>query len=235
MARALARRHAAWAIVLAVAASLAIYWWPPLRPLAWPLLLGSTLAHELGHGLAAITVGGSFQALEMYADASGVASYRGAFSRGEIAWVAAVGLLGPPLVAAMLFVAGRTLRASHVLLALLAVLLAITAVLWAGNSFTLIYCAVLAGLLGACAIWAGPRLSQLICVFMAVQLGLASFTRADYLFTDIAETGQGGMLSDVGQIAAWGWGPYWLWGGVVAALSLIVLLWGAWRFLQALR
>ena len=43
-------------------------------PLARPLVLLATLMHELGHGLAALMLGGSFAQLQLWADGSGVAS-----------------------------------------------------------------------------------------------------------------------------------------------------------------
>lgn len=235
MSRELSRRHAWRAIALAIAVSMAVQWVPYLDLLGWPLLLGSTLAHELGHGLAAMALGGSFESIKLFPDGSGVAAYRAAFSDSQIAVVAASGLLGPPAAAWALLLSGRSLRASHVGLGALALLLAAVALIWADNWLTKIFCATLGLLLGATAVRGGPQFSQVLCVFMAVQLGLASFTRADYLFMPSARTGQGTMLSDVGQIADAWWLPYWFWGGLIAVLSLVFLLGGCWQFLRALR
>ena len=235
MARELRRRQAWIALGLAVGASLAVVWVPPLNALAWPLLLCSTLVHELGHGLAAMALGGHFDSLSLYADGSGVAEYRGAFGRSEVALVAMAGLIGPPFAAMLMLFAGRHQRASHLALGALGVGLAIAGLLWSGNTLTLVFCLVLAFLLLLVAIMGSPAVSQVMCVFVAVELTLASFTRADYLFTGAAETGQGVMLSDVGQIAEAWWLPYWFWGALVAVLSLGLLGLGIWRFLAALR
>jgi hypothetical protein len=231
---ALRRRHAIEALALTVLVSLLIAWWAPLRTLAWPVLLGSTLAHELGHGLTAALLGGNFMSLDMFGDGSGVATYRGVFGALDIALIAAGGLLGPPFAAMLLLMAGVALRPSHIALGALGGLLALAAVLWAGNFLTVVYCAVLSGILGVVAIYGGARLSQLVCVFIAVQLALASFTRSDYLFTAVARTGSGEMPSDVGQIAEALWLPYWFWGGSIALLSAVFVLVGCWRFLRAL-
>jgi hypothetical protein len=235
MARELRRRQAWVALALALAASLAVVWVPVLNVLAWPLLLCSTLVHELGHGLAALALGGHFDALSLYADGSGVAEYRGAFGRSEVALVALAGLIGPPFAAMLMLLAGRHQRASHLALGALGVGVAAAGLLWAGNTLTLVFCLSLAFLLLLVAILGSPAVSQVMCVFVAVELTLASFTRADYLFTDAADTGQGVMLSDVGQIAAAWWLPYWFWGGLVGVLSLALLGLGVWRFLAALR
>ena len=235
MSRLLARRQAWQSIALALGLTLALIWIPQLYWVGWPLLLGSTLAHELGHGLAALALGGRFESLDLYADGSGVAAYRAAFGRSEIALVAAAGLLGPPLASFLLFLSGRNSRSSHIGLGLLGSVLATVAVLWAANLLTVIYCAVLAAMLLLAAFFSSPRVCQVITVFMAVQLGLASFNRADYLFTESARTGQGVMLSDVGQIAAAWWLPYWVWGALLAAATGLLLIGGIWGFVRALR
>jgi len=235
MARELRRRQAWQALVVAIVITLAVQWVPYLQLLGWPLMLASTLAHELGHGFAAMAMGGRFESMELFADGSGVAAYRGAFGRSDIAVVAAAGLLGPPAAALGFFLAGRSSRASHAALGLLAIVLGVVALVWSGNMLTFAFCGILAALLAVVALYGTATISQMFCVFVAVQLALASFTRADYLFTAEAETGQGVMLSDVGQIAAAWLLPYWIWGGAIALLSVVLLVLGIWRFLAALR
>ena len=68
-------RNAFFAIATAVAFTLAIWLLPnPWSAyVSWPLLLFSTYAHEMGHGLAALLVGGTFSRFEMWANASGMA------------------------------------------------------------------------------------------------------------------------------------------------------------------
>ncbi len=228
------RRQASQALAVAIAATLALYWVPYLNLLAWPLLLLSTLVHELGHGFTALLLGGRFESMMMWPDGSGVAAYRGTFGSLALASIAAGGLIGPPLAALLLFLAGRRSRSAHIALGVFAVFLLLVAGLWAASAFTVLFCLVLAGALGLLAWKASPALSQIVCVFLAVQLALASFSRSDYLFTPIANTGAGSMPSDVGQIAQALWLPYWLWGGLIAALSLALLALGAWRFARAL-
>lgn len=235
MTQQLHRRGALWAIALAAAASLALAWVPGLEAVAWPLLLFSTLAHEAGHGLAALSTGAQFESLSLYLDGSGVAAYRGHFNAFERAYIAAGGLLGPPAAACLLLLAGRRSRPAHVALALLALFVGLLALLWAGTVFTLVFCLAWAALLGLLAWRGGLALCQVACVFLALQLALASFSRADYLFTASADTGQGRLPSDVGQIAAALWLPYWLWGGVIALLSLVLLAIGIVGLLRTLR
>ncbi len=229
------RRQASQALVVAIVATLVLYWVPYLNLLSWPLLMLSTLVHELGHGVTAILLGGRFERMTMWPDGSGVASYRGAFGSLAQASIAAGGLIGPPLAALLLFLAGRRSRSAHIGLGVFAAFLLLLTVLWAASIFTVMFCLVLAAVLGLLAWKASPAWSQMVCVFLAVQLSLASFSRADYLFTPVANTGGGRMPSDVSQIAEALWLPYWVWGGLIAILSFALLGLGAWRFARAIK
>ena len=71
------RRRARQALLWSVGLTLALYLIPFGQLLAYPLMLLSTLFHELGHGIAAVAVGGSFESLAIFADGSGVAQHAG--------------------------------------------------------------------------------------------------------------------------------------------------------------
>src|SRR5438045_690860 len=90
---------AVFALLAAAALTLLLYVVPVLHALAWPVILISTLVHELGHGLAALVCGGRFDTLNMWSDASGAASFSGAFSAPAQAFIAASGPLAPPVTA----------------------------------------------------------------------------------------------------------------------------------------
>lgn len=202
--------------------------------LQWPLLMLSSLAHELGHGLTALLLGGDFQRFVLWLDGSGLASYAGAFSAPGRAMISAGGLLGPPLAAFALMLAGRRSRSAHMALGLAAVFLLAVVLFWAASLFTAAFCLMLAIALALLAWRGSPASSQIACVFLALQLGLSVFSRADYLFTETALTSKGVMPSDVAQIASALWLPYWFWGALVALLSVALLALGAWRFLRSL-
>lgn len=234
---ALHRRPAFRALVIAVLLTLALHFTagvPAVRWLQWPLLLISTLAHELGHGLCARLLGAGFDSLVLWPNGSGVASYHGNFSALSIAAIAAAGLLGPPFTALVLMLAGRHSRAAHIALGACAAFLLLVTLLWAGSLFTVIVCVALAAIAGLVAWKGSPGVSQIACLFLAVQLSLSVFARGDYLFMRNAHTGAGVMPSDVSQIAQALLLPYWFWGGLIAALSLALLGFGAWRLLRAL-
>src|SRR3954469_19727839 len=91
-------------LLVSTAVTLVLYAIPYGRYIARPLLLLSTLAHELGHGLTALILGGRFQRLEMWASGAGAAHLDLAgFGRIRAGLTLAGGLVGPSVAAALCF------------------------------------------------------------------------------------------------------------------------------------
>lgn len=218
-------------LAVSAAATALLYFVPGGRVLAWPLVLVSTLVHELGHGLAAVLLGGHFYSLAIRADASGAAFWGGSFSRLGVAAVAAAGLVGPALAAFTLLAVGRTPRRARVLLACLGAGLVLVALLLVRNAFGWWFTSLLAA---SCLLvaWRAPRLSQGFVVFLAVQLALSVYSRSDYLFTRAAVGSAGIGPSDVAVMAAALFLPYWFWGALCGAISLLLLYAGARAFFR---
>ncbi len=214
-------------LLVSIGLTTLLYLVPYGRVVAYPLMLLSTLAHEMGHGISAVLLGGSFEQFQMWPDGSGKAELRVRDSALAQALVAAGGLVGPAVAAAIGFALGRTERGARVALYALAVLLALALLLVVRNIFGVVF--VVIGLAGCSfAAWkASGEIAQLLLVFLAVQLALSVFSRGDYLFAESAQTADGLMPSDVGQMAAALWLPYWFWGLVCGGLSAAVLLYGA--------
>lgn len=221
--------------VVSVVLTITIYSVPALRAVAWPLVLLSTLAHELGHGLTALFTGGEFRSFNLWADGSGVAVFAGSGGRLQNAAVSAGGLVGPAIAAALCLWLGSTPRGARGALGFLGVALLVMTVALVRNGFGLLF----VGAVGATALFvalrAPPPVVQGTLVFASVQLGLSVFSRADYLFTPVARTSAGDMPSDVAQIAEALFLPYWFWGGLCALFSIACLAGGMTAFLRATR
>ncbi len=228
----MARRRARRVLFISIALTAALYLIPFGFWVAYPLTLFSTLVHELGHGLTALATGGRFEHLNIYANASGVAhSASGAGDVGR-ALVSAGGLVGPALLAAVGFlVCGRERGATGFLLAL-ALGLATALALFVRNPFGIFYTVAVVLTLGWIVVRGSAHTRQIAAVFLSVQLALSVFSRGDYLFTDTAHTTAGIMPSDVAHMASALGGPYWLWGLVCGAFSVLVLWGGASLFLR---
>ncbi|WP_428265898.1 M50 family metallopeptidase [Haliangium sp.] len=220
-------------LVVSVVVTVLVYTVPYGHYVAYPLVLISTLVHELGHGLSALLMGGSFHQFEMFVDGSGVAQWSGQVSRLGRAFIAAGGLVGPAVAAAVCFACARRRNTARLCLGTIGVLLALAEVLVVRNGFGLAFVGILAALCLLIAFKAGPQLAQISLVFLAVQLALSVYSRGDYLFMKEAQTANGLMPSDSQHIAeALVIAPYWFWGGACAAFSIVVLLAGGWYFLR---
>jgi hypothetical protein len=228
-------RRASWLFALSVGLTVVLYVIPYGRIIGYPLILVSTVVHELGHGIAGWLVGGRFVAFRMYADGSGVAEVVGFDGRFARAFVSAGGLCGPAVMAAVGLLLARGPRAARVGLWTLGVSLALIDVLLVRSFFGLAFILALAAIAIAIA-WRGADwLAQLTLLFVSVQLALSVFSRGDYLFTDVARTGNGDFPSDVANMASALFLPYWFWGALCGLFSVAMLALGGWLFLRSLR
>lgn len=219
-------------LMLSIVVTVVLFYVPYV---GYPLMLLSTLAHEMGHGIAAIFVGGEFVQFEIFSDGSGVARHRGVSGRFGRAFVSAGGLCGPAVVAAAAFALGRKERHARIGLGVAGALLVVSLVLVVRNLFGWVF---VGGTAAAClliAIKAKPWVSQVAFVFVAVQLALSVFSRGDYLFMEYARTASGKMPSDVSQMSSALFLPYWFWGGLCGAFSIVVLFFGLKVFFSATR
>lgn len=222
--------RARWALVVSALVTVALYVVPHGRFVAYPLLLISTLVHELGHGVAAVLVGGKFISFKMWADGSGVALHTAPSGGAANAFIAAGGLCGPAVAAAvMIAMAPRTKWARYALGGFGAVL-ALALVLVVRNGFGVAFTGILAALTLLIAIRGSAQLAQGTLLFLAVQLALSVYSRGDYLFMKSADTEMGIMPSDSQHMAEAMGGSYWFWGGMCALFSAAMLAGGAYAF-----
>lgn len=224
--------RARWFLLGAVLVTGALYTMPYGWYVAYPLVLLSTYVHEIAHGVAAALAGGQFDSLVIHADGSGLASISGNSGRFAIAFVAGAGLVGPAAGgAAFLMLASRP-KLARVGLGLFA-LLSVVALIWVvRNAFGWFFVGLLTAGCGAAA-WRGTaQIAQAVVAFLGVQLALSVFSRANYLFTEVATTDSGNHPSDVANMAEALWLPYWFWGGLCALLSVAALAAGCWVFLS---
>jgi hypothetical protein len=223
------------ALLATIGVTVLLYAVPQLHFVAYPLILIGTLVHELGHGVAAVLVGGTFHSLHVFADGSGVTGWghqAGEVGRVGRAFVAAGGLIGPAVAAALLFLLARRPGRARWALAAIGVALALTLLLVVRGGFGFALVGILSVVCLALALKASAQVAQLALIFLAVQLSLSVFSRADYLFTDTAHTAAGAHPSDVAHMAEALLLPYWFWGAVCGLFSLAILAAGTWLLIR---
>lgn len=189
-----------------------------------PILFLSTWVHELGHGLGAIFTGGRFMELTVFPNFSGLAQ-TSTCNNFQRAVVIILGLLGPSLLGVIMIALTRALNWYRVAIIILTALL-IMSQIWAADSFTRTTLAGAAVLLGLIA-WKIPNQAVLyISHIIAIALCLSALTGFGYFFMGNAEVAGSIYRSDAGALSdIWG-GPHWLWGGLIAALSIVILFTG---------
>ncbi len=224
-----AKDRTLWILLGAVAVTVALYLVPYGHYAGYPLVLLSTFAHEMGHGVTALLLGGEFESFEMAADASGIAHLKIPESRIARAATSAGGLVGPALLAATFFWLAKRPKAARAGLLAFGVTSLVALLLVVGNLFGFLLVGLLATGCVFLGIKASARVTQAVLAFMAVQLSLSVFSRGDYLFTETAGTGP----SDVAQMADALFLPYWFWGVVSGAISVLVLAFGIWTFVRS--
>jgi len=231
----LSGQSARTALWVSIGLTVTLYWLPLGSTLAYPLVLLSTLAHELGHGIAALMVGNDFDAFVLYSDGSGAAMTSGNPGRFASAFISAGGLVGPAVAAAVCFWVGQKGRMARTALMVFGGLLVLALVLVIRNVFGWFFVGSVAGI----CIWSGMKAQkdtcQVLVLFVGVQLALSVFSRSDYLFTSNAQTAIGNQPSDVAQMADALFLPYWFWGLLCGAFSVLVLVGGIRNFLRATR
>ena len=225
-------RQARRALLWSVGLTLLLPRIPLLSVLGIPLVWLSTVAPELGHGLTAVALGGSFDRLIIRPDGSGTAFTAGTGTDLAHALVCAGGLVGPAIVAAVWFVLARRPALARLALAVFGAALIAAAVLVGDPGFTQGYLGVVGGLSLVAAFCTSAAWAQILLVFLAVQMALSVFTRSDYLFTEVAHSSAGELASDVAQMSLRLGGPYWAWGLACGLVSLLVLAGGLLWYLR---
>jgi len=215
------RSPVAW---LAIAGLITVFMWQmPFGSMAmYPFSILSTWFHEMGHGLTAILMGGSFKYLEIFPNGSGLAVHA---TQGGLqqALVSAGGLLGPPIAGAFFIVSGSSEKRSRLVLAVLGLSLVISTVIWVRSSFGWVILPP-TGLALLLAAGKGPGwLQPVLLQFLGVQACISSFHQLDYLFMNQINMGGQIMYSDTAKIASILFLPYWFWGGLIAVLSFALL------------
>jgi len=223
------------ATLAAIAVASLVLWHTPFGNVAlFPFTILTTWFHEMGHGLAAIAVGSSFDHLVLYADGSGYAVSARPTDAGRIttALIAAAGPMGPAIVGSLMIVAsGRDAHARQALYVLGAALV-LSTVVWVRSTIGWL---VLPGL-GVVTLLVAARgthgLVRFVVQLVGVQACISAWRSFDYLFSDGGTVGGTAQRSDTAAIADVLLLPYWFWGAVIS-VAIVSSMW--WSLRRSLR
>ena len=202
------------------------------RLVLYPFTLLATWVHETGHGVTALAMGGHFDRLLIFGDASGLALTRTATPVAN-AVVCLGGMLAPPLVGAILLAFARGPGRARAALAALALGMLATLVVWVRSPVGFVVVPACAALLGWAAWSWAPARRLVLAQFIAITLALDTVGRmVGYALSTKATVGGSERTSDVAAVADALGGNHLLWGVAVITVALALLaagLWAAWR------
>jgi len=217
-----------WAAVLVFVMSAFV---PFGHTILYPLSLFTTWVHEMGHGLTALAVGGSFRELSIFGDGSGLASCAAPLGVPQ-AMVSLGGLLAPPIVGTAILALVHGPRRARLLLGLLALALVVSMVLYVRSIAGLIAMPLVALALG----WSAsrgfadkPERRTILAQVLGVMLAIDTLTRmVTYVFTKEVEVDGVTRASDIANVADNLGGHYILWGIAVTVAATAMLALGVW-------
>lgn len=191
----------------------------------WPFVILTTFIHEMGHGLMALAMGGSFVKLEIFSNASGLAWHSGVDSGIPHALVAAAGLLGPSTAGGIFILAGRSSKGASRAFLGLSIFMIISVIIWIRSPYGVAAISGMGLLFLLISRRAEPGVHQFLIQFLGVQMLADTLTRTmDYLFTGSVNVGGETRHSDTGTIAEQLGGPYWFWGAILAVVAILIFI-----------
>jgi hypothetical protein len=202
--------------------------------LLYPFTILATWFHEMGHGLAAMLTGNSFEKLLIFPDGSGLArSSRDpdGYSLTD-AFISAGGPLGPALAGSGLILASRYKDTTKSALLVLGLSLLLSTAIWVRSLTGWIVLPVMGVLILALAVRGSATHQRLAIQILGVQAAISVWQQFDYLFSAGAVIDGQSMRSDTSAIAEALFFPYWFWGSALSGV-INALLW--WSLRRALR
>lgn len=199
----------------------------------YPFILLGTWFHEMGHGLTAILVGGSFKYLEIYENGGGVAYYTISKSYMPIsianALVAIGGLLGPAITGSVLIISGKSPKITRIALRVLIGIMILSLILWIRSFWGMVILISFIVFLTGITFFKNQKLEVITILFLGLQSVLSTYLQLDYLFTKQFERDGAIQISDTQAIAENTIGTYWIWAILIVLIS-VYLLWKSFRY-----
>ncbi|GGX07257.1 peptidase M50 [Aquimarina muelleri] len=199
----------------------------------YPFILLGTWFHEMGHGLTAILVGGSFKYLEIYENGGGVAYYTISDSYMPVsianALIAIGGLLGPAITGSVLIISGKSPKITRIALRVLIGIMILSLILWIRSFWGMVILISFIVFLTGITFFKNQKLEVITILFLGLQSVLSTYLQLDYLFTKHFERDGAIQISDTQAIAENTIGTYWIWAILIVLIS-VYLLWKSFRY-----
>ena len=193
--------------------------------LVYPFMILTTWFHEMGHGLAALSMGQEFDRLLIFANGSGVAESRVAtdLSPFASAMIAAGGPLGPVVMGSALILASAREKFWRPALWITSIAIFASVIVYVRSAVGYAVLPLVAAGIALIAWKASPGIARFSLQFLGLLGAMSMLRDFDYLFTEEAVIGGQRMLSDTGQIEAALLLPHWFWAGLIILVSAVMV------------
>jgi hypothetical protein len=218
------RMNLIWLILFAV---LTIVLWniPNGKLIFYPFTILGTWFHEMGHGLTAMILGGSFNRLELYQNGSGLAQFSHNFGNIKLGLTAAAGPFGPTIAGAILILASANKKMTQAVLVVLSLIMLASLVIWVRPVFSTGFLVILllCIIIGYVSIKTNYKTQTIILQFLGVQAFSSVYISIGYLFSKGGIIGNAQYYSDTQVMADNLLLPFWFWGAAIIAFSVIMI------------
>lgn len=215
--------------VLLLLVFLGVGWFFWDSPVLRPVKLLVVMMHESGHAIASLIVGGSVQRITLGSDESGACL--SALPPGVLRQVIvfSAGYLGSAVMGAVLLLATFRFRLRRVVLGAACVWLAVMALLYARDFFTLMFCLGTSVVLGLAAKFLPEGAVEVVNLF------LAAFTALYALFDFRSDLWDSNVRasSDAALLASHTFVPAIIWAALWTLLGIALLGWAAYKSMHA--
>ena len=194
----------------------------------YPFKVLGTWMHEVSHGLVMLMVGVGFDRMDVYPDGSGLAFAEGSAGPFGKGLIAAAGYMGTPLWGVALLWLGQEVRSARRALAVVGLLLAITAVAFISNQFGQVAIGSMSLVVVGAGMFLPGRWTMMLCNFTAAQACIGALVDIRVLYRPFLVVAGEERGSDAHQMASATFGhtqPWaiWFWASIWLLWSLALL------------
>jgi hypothetical protein len=222
------------ALALALLASLVLLQLPYGGAVLYPFKVLGTWMHEISHGVVMLLVGVGFDRMDVYPDGSGLAFANGSAGPIGKGIIAAAGYMGTPLWGVALLWLGQEDRTARRALAVVGLLLAISAVAFIANPFGQVAIGLTSLVVAGVGMFVPGRAPVLLCNLVAAQACIGALVDIRVLYRPFLVVAGQERGSDAHQMAAatfghtapwtiWFWASIWLlWALAILFVALLL-------------
>jgi len=220
-------KNASLTVLLTLAIATFVFWqFPYGRIFLYPFVILGTWFHEMGHGLTAVVLGGSFIRLDIYPDGSGMAVHTANSFLGSIgrALIAADGPIGPTIAGSVFVLSSSKTKFSRFLMFMLGGMLIISDIIWVRTFFGFTMILVFGMIILLIAIKGKDKLQKICMQFLGIQAFLSLYLSIGYLFSRGGTVAGSAFSSDTQVISDSLFFPHWFWAGTILLFSLLMII-----------